>query len=310
MKCCGTEDLDGGQPAGGGGAPGAVTLQAAITGQAAVATSAQAFATTIGLGNTFSWVWVDAGGANIVRIRGDGVANAFEVQGGANASSEGQGISIRGGNATLANRIGGPVLVEGGTALGISQGGLTTVSAGDADPAGTGTGGVLQLGGGDGGGLGGSGGPASLGGGAALAGNSDGGNTFIFAGAPTGTGLAGMVQITYGFAWASIVTPGGGALAASINDYSPTNMNRVITLRLTPNAAGTTITGIATGRSGRMIQIVNLSATQTIQLTNDDAASVAANRFLTPSASTYTIPPQAFATLVYDGTALRWRIQA
>lgn len=81
-------------------------------------------------------------------------------------------------------------------------------------------------------------------------------------------------------------------------------------MRLSTDASRS-ITGIAGGTDGREIVLTNVGAFDLV-LTNEDAASTAANRILTGKllgAST-TLSPGTSATLIYDSTTARWRVVA
>ena len=147
----------------------------------------------------------------------------------------------------------------------------------------------------------------SISGGAATGVNQDGGDSILSGGAPNGSGAAGMVRISS--AWALDATISPAALSAgNNNNYAPTNGATSNTWRLTPNAAGSTITGITAGQAGRKLELFNLSTGTVIVLTHDDTGnSTAANCFFLPNATSVTIPPLGSLTLWYDTTSSRWR---
>lgn len=103
----------------------------------------------------------------------------------------------------------------------------------------------------------------------------------------------------------------GGSTPAALgagnnNDYSIAA--NIAEVRLTPNAGGSTITGIANPTAGDQLRLWNISTTVAITLLSDDGAtSTAANRFLLPSGTNTTIQPGGCADLSYDGTSARWR---
>lgn len=116
-----------------------------------------------------------------------------------------------------------------------------------------------------------------------------------------------MIHIDAQLRLDQVVAP--AALAASQNDYSPTNLAVATTLRLDASAP-VNVTGIALGASGRVLAVVNVSTANAITLTHEDAASTAANRLLLPSGANLTLPPNGAALLVYDATSSRWRVLA
>jgi hypothetical protein len=116
------------------------------------------------------------------------------------------------------------------------------------------------------------------------------------------------VQVGQSFAYTGDISPGALAAGATAN-YAPAGVGTCAIMRLTPNAAGSTISGITTGADGRQIIIHNLSTAATITLLHDDgASSTAANRFLCPNAQSVVLPPLGSATIVYDATSSRWRV--
>jgi hypothetical protein len=99
-----------------------------------------------------------------------------------------------------------------------------------------------------------------------------------------------------------VATP--AALAAgNNNDY---HVQYSGTWRLTPDATGSTITGIANGFSQRRLRIINIGAA-TLSLTNLDAASAAVNRIITNTGATINLATNEIAELEYDSTSVRWR---
>lgn len=105
--------------------------------------------------------------------------------------------------------------------------------------------------------------------------------------------------------WAAMAFPVASPtqLAADQNDYNP---SPELNWRLSSNAQRT-ITGIANGVSGREQRIFNVGA-QNIVLANQNAGSAVGNRIITGTGADVTLAADASATLIYDGTTLRWRI--
>ena len=98
------------------------------------------------------------------------------------------------------------------------------------------------------------------------------------------------------------ITP--AALASgSTNDYAPTGFATARVLRLTPNAAGSTLTGLAGGAAGRVVTLINIGG-PLISLADESASSAAANRFATP----VSISSTQCCTCWYDGDSSRWRV--
>ncbi len=103
------------------------------------------------------------------------------------------------------------------------------------------------------------------------------------------------------------LTPTG--LSGDVTDYNPTNLARSVYLRVDPGAAGRVINSLAGGVSGRIVVIMNISATQTLSLLHDDTATgTAAMRFLCPGSVTTVIPVNGSRMVMYDTTSSRWRV--
>lgn len=96
---------------------------------------------------------------------------------------------------------------------------------------------------------------------------------------------------------------------ASVNDYAPTGFgagtNRLL---ITAAAGGTTITGLnASGiADGVSIALFNDSDTDNLTLPNNNAGSLAANRFLGAGASDLILPPRSGVLLVRVGSSWRF----
>jgi hypothetical protein len=111
--------------------------------------------------------------------------------------------------------------------------------------------------------------------------------------------------------WAA---PGGGgsfantvvaqAPAANQQDWTITGRTSYTTVRCT-NTNNSWLGGVTGGASGDVLHIVNASADAMLWLTNEDAASTAANRFNLRRASTF-LPPGETASFIYDSTSARW----
>lgn len=95
------------------------------------------------------------------------------------------------------------------------------------------------------------------------------------------------------------------AMGATENNYAPTGFSDASVLRLTPNAANTSLTGIAGGADGRLIVVINIHATAALTLADESASSSAANRFALTVG--LTVPAKGSAVFWYDGTSSRWR---
>jgi hypothetical protein len=81
----------------------------------------------------------------------------------------------------------------------------------------------------------------------------------------------------------------------------------VVTLRVTPNAGGSTLTGILAGTETRKLRIINLGSA-TLTITHQDTNSTAANRIVTPDAASWVISATGVVDLEYDDVTDRWRL--
>jgi hypothetical protein len=111
-----------------------------------------------------------------------------------------------------------------------------------------------------------------------------------------------MSGITIDGALATHATSPAG-MAATENDYAGAAGSFA---RLTPNAAGTAITGFAGGVDGRVLTIVNLGAPN-VTLAHQNAGSAAGNRILTNTGASVVVPPNGTASFLYDAATSRWR---
>ena len=103
----------------------------------------------------------------------------------------------------------------------------------------------------------------------------------------------------FSYRWTSPSTMG-----ATENDYPTIGTSA---LRLTPDGAGTNITGFSGGTDGKELTIVNLG-TSTIAITNQDTGSVATNRVINGSTTaTVVLSADDTALYKYDGSTNRWR---
>jgi hypothetical protein len=93
------------------------------------------------------------------------------------------------------------------------------------------------------------------------------------------------------------------SLSASVNDYAPAGFSTASVLRL--SSGGTyNVTGLTAAGDGRLVAIYNYGA-NTILLTNEDAASAAANRF--SLGANVVLGAGQGISLIYDAISSRWR---
>lgn len=97
------------------------------------------------------------------------------------------------------------------------------------------------------------------------------------------------------------------ALAAGTTaDYAPAGFAAAQVLRLTTNAGGSALGGLAGGAAGRFVHIVNLGPGN-LTLNNQDAGSTAANRFQLPGGGNAAFIVDDSVTVWYDTANSRWR---
>lgn len=79
--------------------------------------------------------------------------------------------------------------------------------------------------------------------------------------------------------------------------------------RISGNVVTSVLTGIDTTvvEDGDTFELTNVSA-NTIEITHEDAASSAANRFITPTGVTYVLAADETVIIRYDTTTSRWRL--
>jgi hypothetical protein len=106
------------------------------------------------------------------------------------------------------------------------------------------------------------------------------------------------------FALTGIISP--AALAAgNTNDYAPANLATSSVLRLTPNAAGSVLTGLAA--SANAVLFLTNIGTANLTLLGNNTGSLAANRFLIPSP--IILQPNQSINLWYDTASTGWRVE-
>ena len=117
-------------------------------------------------------------------------------------------------------------------------------------------------------------------------------------------GLDGRTDFESAVAFIGDISP--TQILANQNDYNPTGLADAVILRLTTDASRN-ISGLQGGADGRVISIVNIGSNN-IVLTDEDALSLAANRFALTG--NLTLRSDQGVVLVYDSTSSRWRIAA
>lgn len=111
--------------------------------------------------------------------------------------------------------------------------------------------------------------------------------------------FAGLVISAAGRPSVKVTTP--AQIVADTNNYNPGpgGFFRIIT------DASRNLTGIVAGVDGAIIRLRNAGSFNFV-LTNQDAASTAANRIITGTGASVTYAPDDIAELIYDITDARW----
>ena len=99
---------------------------------------------------------------------------------------------------------------------------------------------------------------------------------------------------------ASVTLPSG-----SSNDYEVGEWTSI--LRVSPDAAGSTLTGVAGGITARNILVVNVGSTS-LTLAHQSASSTAGNRLLAETGADVVLGANDAVDILYDATTERWRI--
>ena len=113
---------------------------------------------------------------------------------------------------------------------------------------------------------------------------------------------ATFAQFSEAFRLSGTLSP--AQITSNTNNYNPSGLANASQLRLNSDASRN-ITGLSGGVTGRLILIANIGSTD-IVLTNQDALSTAANRFLFAGGDR-TLTADEAVLLRYDGTSSRWR---
>lgn len=105
--------------------------------------------------------------------------------------------------------------------------------------------------------------------------------------------------------FSSVLTP--STITGSVNDYAP-GMNGVNVLRISSNAAGYNVTGLAGMSAGQVVLLVNVGSNQ-MNLLSESASSTAANRFLHDGGGgSLALPANGGKILWYDSASSRVRV--
>ena len=306
--------VSGGNGGSTSGNAGAINIDAgdAVTGTGGLVSITTGSASTSGASGAFS---VTTGNATGAGNASGGMTLLTGTTGDGNTGT----IALQTSDATGTNRAAGDITLRGGNSTGTQEGGDISFICGNGGDTGSGgdfsvvtgnggatsgTGGAVTLIGGDSNGASAAGTVTLTGGNAA--GSGTGGVVSISAGTSS-TGTQGIVNILSALAFNATVS---ATLAAGDNDdFTTTGLDNAIIARLTPNAGGSTITGIVGHQAYRILVIINADSVTGIFIAHEDSGSTAANRIQNPnSTATITLDPLSATMFIYDNAVSRWKI--
>lgn len=120
-----------------------------------------------------------------------------------------------------------------------------------------------------------------------------------------GTTLSTSSNFTGAVNFNGIISP--AALGANTNDWNPSGLATANTIRFSASTP-IALSGItAPATDGKVIVLHNIGTTNNVTITDQDANSTAANRFILPYA--IGIRPLESVTVIYDATTARWRLK-
>ena len=97
--------------------------------------------------------------------------------------------------------------------------------------------------------------------------------------------------------------------AGDNNDLNPNgSIGSRTWFRMTPDAGGSTITGLNSVTARELKLFTNIHATVDIVLSHNDAASQAANRIMCPDNVDFTLSPQSSVWIIRDVSSSVWRV--
>lgn len=114
-----------------------------------------------------------------------------------------------------------------------------------------------------------------------------------------------VAKVSEAFAYTGIISP--SVLSANTNNYAPTGYLTSTFWRLSASVP-VSITGIEGGSDGRVLWLFVPTGSSEITLTNEDASSLAANRFVLPGDANITMTVGQVAQFYYDNLISRWRL--
>lgn len=101
-------------------------------------------------------------------------------------------------------------------------------------------------------------------------------------------------------------TTSPAALSGNVDDYAPVGLSTASSIRINGGAGNRNITGLTGGESGRIINIINIGASNNLVLKTADTGSSSGNRFL--FSADVTLLPNDSVSIRYDAVSSRWRL--
>lgn len=108
--------------------------------------------------------------------------------------------------------------------------------------------------------------------------------------------------------WAGlgIIEP-AALVAGTTNNWAPPGLATARLVRVTTNAAGSTLGGIDTLLAGQVLTFENIGPVGDLTILNAGAGSDPENRVIGVGGTDYVLPLGTSITLQHDETTLRWR---
>lgn len=116
----------------------------------------------------------------------------------------------------------------------------------------------------------------------------------------------GNILHQFGIQFSNTISP-TALSTGNNNNYNPTSLGTAFLVRLDGGAGSPVLTGLAGGATGRMVVLCHVAGSN-ITVSDEDANSTAANRFLVNGGATLgAVADGNCMQFIYDGTSSRWR---
>lgn len=122
----------------------------------------------------------------------------------------------------------------------------------------------------------------------------------------TAIDASGTLTHSYGLVLSNTISP-SALSTGNNNNYNPTGLSSAYLIRLDGGAGSPVLTGLSGGVAGRVVVLCRVAGTG-ISITDEDANSTAANRFLVNGGATLLAGADGNCLqFIYDSTSARWR---